>query len=95
MSRGPGDDLFAGSDEVPLHLRNAPTGLARSEGHGAEYRYAHDEPGAFAAVECYLPPALRDLRFYHPVGGLEQRIAERLQTLRERNRASGWQRYRD
>jgi putative ATPase len=85
-----------GSEEVPLHLRNAPTSLAKAEGHGADYRYAHDEPDGYAAGECYLPPGLRDRRFYHPVPrGLEQRIAERLETLRQRDRASAQRRYGD
>lgn len=85
-----------GSEPVPEHLRNAPTALARSAGHGSDYRYAHDEADAFAAGECYLPPGLRECRFYEPVArGLEQRIGERLAELRRRNRASDRQRYPD
>jgi putative ATPase len=83
-----------GSEEVPVHLRNAPTALAKSEGHGADYRYAHDEPGAYAAGENYFPEALRDRRFYQPTDrGLESRIKERLDGLRRRDAASMQQRY--
>jgi putative ATPase len=85
-----------GSDEVPNHLRNAPTALAKAEGHGADYRYAHDEPGAYAAGENYFPEALKDARFYHPVDrGLEQRIAERLERFRALDAASERKRYRE
>lgn len=85
-----------GSREVPLHLRNAPTGLARSEGHGAEYRYAHDEPGAFAAGESYLPRDLKDLQLYHPTDrGLEGRIRQRIEELRALDAAAPQKRYRD
>ncbi len=77
----------SGSLEVPEHLRNAPTRLARELGHGAGYRYAHDEPDGFAAGERYLPEALGDASFYRPLErGLEERIAARLASLRERNR---------
>ena len=84
-----------GSEEVPLHLRNAPTALAKSEGHGAQYRYAHDEPDAYAAGENYLPQRLADARFYHPVNrGLEARIAERLEDFRRRDAQAPARRYR-
>ncbi len=83
-----------GSDEVPLHLRNAPTKLAKAEGHGADYRYAHDEPGGFAAGECYLPEALKDQKFYEPSPqGLEGKIRARLEELRRLDRESSRQRY--
>ena len=60
---------------VPIHLRNAPTALLKEMGHGAEYRYAHDEPHAFAAGEVYLPPELAGNRFYEPSDrGLEQKL---------------------
>ncbi len=76
--------------EVPLHLRNAPTRLARQMDHGAGYRYAHDEEDAYAAGERYLPPELGDPGYYQPVPrGLEQRIRDRLALLRERDRNSG------
>jgi putative ATPase len=72
-----------GSLEVPSHLRNAPTRLMRELGHGEGYRYAHDEPEAFAAGENYFPEGMAAKRYYHPVSrGLEQRIAERLAYLR-------------
>jgi putative ATPase len=81
--------LEAGSLPVPDHLRNAPTRLARSLGHGRGYRYAHDEPGAFAAGEHYLPPELGEIRFYQPTDrGLEIRIGEKLRHLRELDRAA-------
>ncbi len=76
-----------GSRPVPLHLRNAPTRLMKGLGHGAGYRYAHDEPGGFAAGESYLPEGLPTQRFYEPVArGLEQRIGERLRELRTLDR---------
>lgn len=68
---------------VPVHLRNAPTQLMKSLGHGKDYRYAHDEDEAYAAGEQYLPPELADQSFYHPVQrGLEVKIAEKLKHLR-------------
>jgi putative ATPase len=74
-----------GSDPVPDHLRNAPTRLAKSLGHGAGYRYSHDEPEAFSAGQTYFPDRLaaRTPRFYQPTDrGLESRIAEKLAHLR-------------
>ena len=53
--------------EVPVHLRNAPTKLLKSLGHGDEYRYAHDEPDAYAAGESYLPEAIHQRHYYQPV----------------------------
>ncbi|WP_439106917.1 replication-associated recombination protein A [Congregibacter sp.] len=83
-----------GSDEVPIHLRNAPTALAKSEGHGAEYRYAHDETDAFAAGESYFPQSLDGTRFYEPTErGLEGRIKARLHDLRVRDRLASRRRY--
>lgn len=80
--------------EVPVHLRNAPTKLLKSMGHGDEYRYAHDEPDAFAAGEVYLPPQLADVRYYHPVErGLEIKLSEKRQRLDARNEASPRKRY--
>ncbi|TAA48377.1 MULTISPECIES: replication-associated recombination protein A [Corallincola] len=70
--------------EVPVHLRNAPTKLAKSMGHGAEYRYAHDEPGAYAAGESYLPPELNGRHYYQPTDrGLEKKIQQKLAYLAE------------
>jgi len=78
-----------GTRPVPMHLRNAPTGLMKQLGHGAGYRYAHDESDAFAAGERYLPEGMDEPGFYRPVErGLEIRIAEKLRELRERNRQS-------
>ena len=72
------------SYEVPIHLRNAPTSVAKDLGHGAEYRYAHDEEHAYAAGETYLPEEIIGRRYYHPLNqGLEIRIAEKLQRLRQ------------
>lgn len=80
--------------EVPNHLRNAPTQLMKDQGLGLDYRYAHDEPEAFAAGESYLPEALQGLRFYQPVArGLEVKISEKLNKLREWNRVSTNKRY--
>ncbi|MDR2935142.1 MAG: replication-associated recombination protein A [Candidatus Adiutrix sp.] len=72
------------SREVPVHLRNAPTSLMRDLGYGREYRYAHDEPHAYAAGETYLPEGLAEPRWYKPVNrGLETKIAEKLAFLRD------------
>ncbi|WP_416886640.1 replication-associated recombination protein A [Marinospirillum sp.] len=72
------------SYEVPLALRNAPTGLMQDLGYGAAYRYAHDEPEAYAAGEDYFPEALAGTRYYHPVErGLETKIAAKLAYLRQ------------
>ncbi len=73
-----------GTRPVPAHLRNAPTKLMKDLGLGAGYRYAHDEPDAYAAGEDYLPVGLEGKAFYEPVPrGLEQRIAERIAHWRE------------
>jgi len=72
------------SYEVPLHLRNAPTGLMSDLGYGEAYRYAHDEPQGYAAGEVYLPQQLEDSSFYQPVErGLEIKIAEKMRYLRQ------------
>ena len=79
-----------GSLAVPMHLRNAPTALMKSVGAGRDYRYAHDEPEAYAAGETYLPPELAGRRFYVPVPrGLEIKIAEKLARLRDLDARSG------
>ena len=94
MKAAQADVAQTASEEVPLHLRNAPTRLAKAEGHGADYRYAHDEPGAYAAGEDYFPEGLRDRRYYFPSDrGLEQRIAERLEQLRDLDKHSTIRRY--
>ena len=75
------------SRPVPEHLRNAPTKLMRELGYGREYRYAHDEPEAYAAGENYFPDDMAAPRFYEPtLRGLEAKIAERLEHLRELDR---------
>ena len=72
-----------GSREVPVHLRNAPTRLMKELGYGHEYRYAHDEPHAYAAGETYLPDGMPEPGWYQPVPrGLEVKIAEKLAFLR-------------
>lgn len=72
------------SRSVPLHLRNAPTKLMQELGHGHAYRYAHDEPHAYAAGETYLPEGVKDPHWYQPVPrGLEINIATKLAFLRK------------
>jgi putative ATPase len=67
---------------VPVHLRNAPTKLMQALDYGKAYRYAHDEPEAYAAGENYFPEELRGTVYYQPVGrGLEIKIAEKLKHL--------------
>lgn len=81
-------------EDVPMHLRNAPTALMKDQGMGKEYRYAHDEPDAFAAGENYFPESISDTLFYEPVQrGLELKIAEKLQRLRDLNASSNKKRY--
>jgi len=76
-----------GTLDVPLRFRNAPTRLMKDLGHGAGYRYAHDEPDAHAAGERYLPDEMPDRRYYSPVPrGLEIKIAEALARLRTTGR---------
>ena len=67
---------------VPLHLRNAPTAVHKNEGYGAGYRYAHDEPQAYAAGQTYLPAEMAGIRFYHPNRrGFEIKLADKLEQL--------------
>lgn len=83
------------SYDVPMHLRNAPTGMMKDQGFGEGYRYAHDEPGAYAAGENYLPEALKDEVYYQPVDrGLEKKIAEKLRYLQELDDSAAYKRYR-
>jgi putative ATPase len=78
------DARDSGSLAVPLHLRNAPTRLLKELGYGRQYRYAHDEPDAYAAGERYFPEELGERVYYHPVQrGLEIKIAEKLAQLRD------------
>ena len=80
--------------EVPMHVRNAPTSLMKDLDYGAEYRYAHDEPGAYAVGENYFPKELKDTQFYHPTDrGMEQKIKEKLEYLRSLDEASADRRY--
>ncbi|WP_159738298.1 replication-associated recombination protein A [Vibrio atypicus] len=80
--------------EVPPHLRNAPTNLMKDLGYGAEYRYAHDEPGAYAAGEKYLPPEMGETRYYQPTNrGLETKIGEKLDYLASLDAKSPQKRY--
>ena len=75
------------SRPVPVHLRNAPTKLMKELGYGHAYRYAHDEPEAYAAGETYLPDGIPDPAWYQPVSrGLETKIAEKMAHLRELDR---------
>ncbi len=72
------------SRTVPLHLRNAPTKLMKELDYGKEYRYAHNEPDAYAAGEQYFPDEMGPVQFYHPTPrGLEGKISEKLSHLRE------------
>lgn len=81
--------------DVPMHLRNAPTKLMKSMDFGAEYRYAHNEPGAYAAGEKYLPEEIADHHYYQPVDrGLELKIREKLAHLRHLDDTSPNQRYK-
>ena len=78
-----------GSAEVPIHLRNAPTKLMQELGYGRAYRYAHDEPHAYAAGETYMPEGLAEPDFYQPVPrGLEAKIAEKLSWLKDLDEAA-------
>jgi len=82
------DARNSASMDVPEHLRNAPTQFMKELGYGKDYRYAHDEEGAFAAGETYFPDAMGEREYYRPVDrGLEARIKEKLDHLREQNLA--------
>ena len=75
-----------GTRPVPLHLRNAPTALMKDLDYGKAYRYAHDEPDAFAAGESYWPDGMKPPTLYEPVErGLEIKIAEKMRSLRDKN----------
>lgn len=80
--------------EVPVHLRNAPTRLMKDMGYGEEYRYAHNEPGAYAAGERYLPPEMQGTRYYEPTNrGLEIKIGQKLEYLADLDAKSPQKRY--
>src|SRR6202041_171529 len=71
------------AEPVPLHLRNAPTGLMKGLGYGKNYQYAHDVEGKVASMQC-LPDNLRDRVYYHPTNeGIEKRIPERMEEIRK------------
>ncbi len=79
-----------GTRPVPMHLRNAPTQLMKDLSYGKGYRYAHDEEDGFAAGETYLPEGMHNAGFYRPVErGLEIKIAEKMRSLREKNKQTG------
>lgn len=81
------DAKESGTLDVPLHLRNAPTHLMKELGYGKKYRYAHDEPDAYAAGETYFPEELGTRQYYFPTPrGLEAKIAEKLAQLREKDK---------
>ncbi|MCX8641370.1 MULTISPECIES: replication-associated recombination protein A [unclassified Gilliamella] len=81
--------------DVPEHLRNAPTNLMKKLGYGAQYRYAHDEPNAFAAGENYFPPEMANSKYYYPTErGAEKNYADKLAWLDAQNQASPNQRYK-
>jgi putative ATPase len=81
------DARQSGSQEVPLHLRNAPTKLMKSLDYGKDYRYAHNETDAYAAGENYFPEEMGSREYYHPVDrGLEIKIAEKLTMLRQQDK---------
>ncbi|MBS3955743.1 MAG: replication-associated recombination protein A [Methylomicrobium sp.] len=83
------DAKESGSLPVPVHLRNAPTSLMKSLDYGKAYRYAHDEPDAYAAGENYFPESLKGSQYYTPVNrGLEIKIAEKLKHLRNLDKMS-------
>jgi putative ATPase len=76
----------SGTRPVPLRLRNAPTKLMKDIGYGKDYRYAHDEEGAFAAGESYFPDDMKPQNFYRPTDrGLEEKIKQKLDALKTRN----------
>ena len=78
-----------GTRPVPMHIRNAPTKLMAELGYHAGYRYAHDEEGAFAAGEVYLPPEIADQHWYEPTDrGLEIKIREKMARLKALNDAA-------
>jgi putative ATPase len=80
--------------DVPVHLRNAPTQLMKSLDYGAQYRYAHNEPEAYAAGENYFPEEIADKQYYFPVErGLELKIKEKLMYLKACDQQSQLQRY--
>lgn len=90
------DDVRQGKHyDVPEHLRNAPTKLMKEQGFGAEYRYAHDEPGAYAAGEEYFPVEMAGTRYYFPEHrGAEIKIGEKLDYLHKLDEQAAQKRYK-
>jgi putative ATPase len=79
-----------GTRPVPMHIRNAPTRLMKDLGYGRGYRYAHDEEGAYAAGENYLPEGMPAVEWYRPTDrGLEAKIRDKLAELRARDKGAG------
>jgi putative ATPase len=77
------------AESVPLHLRNAPTGLMKGMGYGQGYQYAHDVEGKIADMQC-LPDNLRDRTYYHPTNeGVEKRFRERMEEIKRRRSQAG------
>ena len=94
LARAKEDATGQPSFDVPMHIRNAPTGMMKDMGYGEDYRYAHDYDDAFVPGESYFPPELDGRVYYEPrPRGLEIRIAEKLEHLRNLNRQSSFQRY--
>ncbi len=87
-------DASAASLDVPMHIRNAPTQMMKEMGYGDDYQYAHNFDDAFVPGENYFPEALHEQHYYHPVNrGMEIQIAEKLNSLRNLNKKSEFQRY--
>ncbi len=83
------------SHEVPMHIRNAPTGLMKDMEYGADYRYAHDDPAGYIAGENYFPEELKNKHFYFPTErGLEAKIKEKMAYLRQLDKDSDFLRYK-
>lgn len=81
--------------DVPFHLKNATSAITKDLGHGAEYRYAHNEPNGYAAGECYFPPEIENTQFYEPTDrGLEKQLKEKINYLNSLNRNSNDHRYK-
>jgi putative ATPase len=80
---------------VPAHLRNAPTALMKELGYGEEYRYAHNEENGYAAGECYFPEDIQDTQYYLPTErGLEKKLTEKLNYLKQLDAHSAQKRYK-
>ena len=84
------------SYDVPLHLRNAPTSLMKDMDYGKDYRYAHNEEGAYAVGESYLPDELAGKQYYFPSDrGLEKKISEKLDYLRSLDDTGALNKHKD